>query len=409
MRWVSTRVLPDPAPATTSSGPSWCSTASRWSGLRPCEDRVVVGGVGERAGGSVGRHGSAERTAVRPPSAPVAVAMPAPPALGSPAVPVRKLESTDAFLRHRPRRRPDGRRRRARWRPRCSSTGPSCWPGPPPTPSPPSACRPAARRPGINAKPDDRDDAVSRVRRGGRRRSSPTGRSTSPPAPASPPTTWRRSASSRSTSRSRPAARWRPPRRSSAAAPAGGAAVGRRRRVARPRRRRGGPTPAAATSPRAAPTPTPRCCSSPARPASSTTTPPRACRPGCVVPLTPVPVTAKAYAALDRAGTVLVPDAVSCAAPLLAVADPDGGDPVERVATRRRRARRRPASTPGARWSSGPRRSSATWQDAAALRPPAGLSRRRVSADAAACGGRGRAPGRGRRGSGGRARRRGAR
>jgi hypothetical protein len=52
-----------------------------------------------------------------------------------------------------------------------------------------------------------------------------------------------------------------------------------------------------------------------------------------VVPLTPVPVTAKAYAVLSRAGTVLLPDAVSCAAPLLAVADPDGGDPLERVAS----------------------------------------------------------------------------
>ena len=51
-----------------------------------------------------------------------------------------------------------------------------------------------------------------------------------------------------------------------------------------------------------------------------------------VVPLTPVPVTAKAFAVLSRAGTVLVPDAVSCATPLLAVADPEGGDPVERVA-----------------------------------------------------------------------------
>lgn len=51
-----------------------------------------------------------------------------------------------------------------------------------------------------------------------------------------------------------------------------------------------------------------------------------------LVPLTPVPVTAKGYATLSRAGTVLLPDAVSCAAPLLAVADPDGGDPVERVA-----------------------------------------------------------------------------
>jgi hypothetical protein len=51
-----------------------------------------------------------------------------------------------------------------------------------------------------------------------------------------------------------------------------------------------------------------------------------------VVPLTPVPVTAKAYAVLSGAGVVFVPDAVSCAAPLLAVADPDGEDPVSRVA-----------------------------------------------------------------------------
>ena len=29
MRWVRTRVLPEPAPAITSSGPSWCKTASR--------------------------------------------------------------------------------------------------------------------------------------------------------------------------------------------------------------------------------------------------------------------------------------------------------------------------------------------------------------------------------------------
>jgi hypothetical protein len=52
-----------------------------------------------------------------------------------------------------------------------------------------------------------------------------------------------------------------------------------------------------------------------------------------LVPLTPVPVTAKAYAVLGRAGTVLLPDAVSCAAPLLAVADAGAGDPIERVAT----------------------------------------------------------------------------
>src|SRR3954447_6596714 len=35
MRWVSTRVLPEPAPARISSGPSPCSTASRWGGFRP--------------------------------------------------------------------------------------------------------------------------------------------------------------------------------------------------------------------------------------------------------------------------------------------------------------------------------------------------------------------------------------
>ena len=52
-----------------------------------------------------------------------------------------------------------------------------------------------------------------------------------------------------------------------------------------------------------------------------------------LVPLTPVPVTAKAFATLCRAGAVLLPDAVSCAAPLLAVADPGGADPLERVAT----------------------------------------------------------------------------
>src|SRR6056297_3234030 len=35
MRWVSTRVLPEPAPAITSSGPDGWTTASSWSGLRP--------------------------------------------------------------------------------------------------------------------------------------------------------------------------------------------------------------------------------------------------------------------------------------------------------------------------------------------------------------------------------------
>lgn len=50
-----------------------------------------------------------------------------------------------------------------------------------------------------------------------------------------------------------------------------------------------------------------------------------------VVPLTPVPVTARALAVLGRAGTVVIPDFVSTAAPLLQAFDPDGGDPMDRV------------------------------------------------------------------------------
>jgi glutamate dehydrogenase/leucine dehydrogenase len=50
-----------------------------------------------------------------------------------------------------------------------------------------------------------------------------------------------------------------------------------------------------------------------------------------VVPLTPVPVTARALAVLGRAGIVVVPDFVSTAAPLLAAFDPEGGDAMERV------------------------------------------------------------------------------
>lgn len=50
-----------------------------------------------------------------------------------------------------------------------------------------------------------------------------------------------------------------------------------------------------------------------------------------IVPLSPVPVTARALAVLGRAGRVVVPDFLSTAAPLLAAHDPGGGDPVERV------------------------------------------------------------------------------
>lgn len=50
-----------------------------------------------------------------------------------------------------------------------------------------------------------------------------------------------------------------------------------------------------------------------------------------VVPLTPVPVTARAHAVLRDAGVVHVPDFLSTAAPLLHAHDPEGGDPVQRV------------------------------------------------------------------------------
>jgi hypothetical protein len=50
-----------------------------------------------------------------------------------------------------------------------------------------------------------------------------------------------------------------------------------------------------------------------------------------VVPLTAVPVTARALAVLGRAGRVVVPDFLSTAAPLLASHDADAGDPVQRV------------------------------------------------------------------------------
>lgn len=50
-----------------------------------------------------------------------------------------------------------------------------------------------------------------------------------------------------------------------------------------------------------------------------------------VVPLTPVPVTARAHAVLSQAGVVHVPDFLSTAAPLLRAHAADGIDPVERV------------------------------------------------------------------------------
>jgi glutamate dehydrogenase/leucine dehydrogenase len=50
-----------------------------------------------------------------------------------------------------------------------------------------------------------------------------------------------------------------------------------------------------------------------------------------VVPLSPVPVTARAHAILGRTGVVVVPDFLALAGPLLAAFDADGGDPIERV------------------------------------------------------------------------------
>jgi hypothetical protein len=50
-----------------------------------------------------------------------------------------------------------------------------------------------------------------------------------------------------------------------------------------------------------------------------------------IVPLTPVPVTARALAVLGKADRTVVPDCLSTAAPLLAAHDADGGDPVQRV------------------------------------------------------------------------------
>jgi glutamate dehydrogenase/leucine dehydrogenase len=50
-----------------------------------------------------------------------------------------------------------------------------------------------------------------------------------------------------------------------------------------------------------------------------------------VSPLTPLAVTAKAYAALRRADATYVPDFIALAGPLLAALDGDNGDPVTRI------------------------------------------------------------------------------
>ena len=51
-----------------------------------------------------------------------------------------------------------------------------------------------------------------------------------------------------------------------------------------------------------------------------------------VVPLTPVPVTARAHAELTKADRIHVPDFLSIAAPLLHAHAPDIDDPVQAVA-----------------------------------------------------------------------------
>src|SRR3954451_5730818 len=50
IRWVSTRVLPEPAPARTSSGPSGCVTASRCGGFNPASrsSRAAASGTAPR-------------------------------------------------------------------------------------------------------------------------------------------------------------------------------------------------------------------------------------------------------------------------------------------------------------------------------------------------------------------------
>ena len=46
MRCVRTRVLPEPAPATTSSGPPVWVTASNWAGFRPASNPSECGASG---------------------------------------------------------------------------------------------------------------------------------------------------------------------------------------------------------------------------------------------------------------------------------------------------------------------------------------------------------------------------
>ena len=56
-------------------------------------------------------------------------------------------------------------------------------------------------------------------------------------------------------------------------------------------------------------------------------------RADIVVPLTPVPVTARAHAVLSQAGRVHLPDFLTTAAPLLHAHAADGSEPVDRIAS----------------------------------------------------------------------------
>ena len=217
---------------------------------------------------------------------------------------------------------------------------------------------------GINAKPEVAGDAAVAAFVEGR--PAPPARSTSSPAPAA--------AGAVPLGSIRRICAWAPsPRRRAFLGAAGAADRGRRRRLARPARRPGRARWAAIAGGVDADA---GCCSSPARPGSSTTRPAAAVKAKLIVPLTPVPVDGQGVRHLSRAGTRCVPDAVSCAAPLLAVADPDGGDPIERVGGGRRRARR-----PGRRGVAGNGRAGrdvpGDLAGAAALRPP--LAWRQVS------------------------------
>jgi hypothetical protein len=62
MRWVSTRVFPDPGPATTSTGPFVASTASRCASFSPVRSSVAMADVIESKGGGLLREVSRPAT-----------------------------------------------------------------------------------------------------------------------------------------------------------------------------------------------------------------------------------------------------------------------------------------------------------------------------------------------------------